>query len=144
MTDNEPIFDVAQLSHVELFTPKMDESLWFFKELLGLQESSRDGKSVYLRGYEESYHHSLKLTERDQPGMAQMGWRASSKLALDRRVSQLENTVDQPATKTTAFWRSGSSFGSRQSNVFRRGPHAAILPRSHGYTAPRNYYSRWR
>lgn len=90
MTDRDPIFDVAQLSHVELFTPKMDESLWFFKDLLGLQETSRDGKSVYLRAYEEAYHHSLKLTERDQPGLAQMGWRAASKSALDRRVAHIE------------------------------------------------------
>lgn len=90
MANREPIFDVSQLAHVELLTPKMDESVQFFKNLLGLQETTRDGTSVYLRGYEESYHHSLKLTESDQAGLGHMGWRASSQAALGRRVAKLE------------------------------------------------------
>lgn len=89
-TNQEPIFDVAQLSHVELLTPKLDESAWFFKDLLGLQETARDGRSIYLRGYEESYHHSLKLTESKQAGLGHMGWRASSPAALARRVAKIE------------------------------------------------------
>lgn len=90
MSDQEPIFDVAHLSHVELLTPRMDESVRFFTELLGLQETARDGRSVYLRGYEESYHHSLRLTENDRAGLAHMGWRASSRAALERRVARIE------------------------------------------------------
>ena len=86
----EPIFDVAQLSHVELLTPKLDESTRFFKDLMGLQETERDGRSVYLRGYEERYHHSLQLTESDQAGLGHVGWRASSPAALERRVAQIE------------------------------------------------------
>jgi hypothetical protein len=39
MTDHkEPIFDVAQLAHVEILTPKLNDTLWFFKDLLGLEE----------------------------------------------------------------------------------------------------------
>lgn len=34
---NEPIFDVAQLAHVEILTPDLEGSLRFFKDLLGLQ-----------------------------------------------------------------------------------------------------------
>lgn len=36
MKHEEPNFDTAQLAHVELLTPKPDETLWFFKELLGM------------------------------------------------------------------------------------------------------------
>ena len=86
----DPIFDIAQISHVELLTPKLDESLQFFKNLLGLQETARDGASIYLRGYEESYHHSLKLTESDRAGLGHMGWRATSQAALERRVAKIE------------------------------------------------------
>jgi hypothetical protein len=32
----EPVFEVAQLAHVELLTPKPEETLRFFTELLGL------------------------------------------------------------------------------------------------------------
>jgi catechol-2,3-dioxygenase len=59
---NEPIFDVAQLAHVELLTPDLEGTLHFFKDLLGVQETERQAQSVYLRGYEEQYHHSLKVT----------------------------------------------------------------------------------
>ncbi|MGC2577169.1 MAG: VOC family protein, partial [Terrimicrobiaceae bacterium] len=57
---NEPIFDVAQLAHVELLTPDLEGTLRFFKDLLGLEETERRAQSVYLHGYEEQYHHSLK------------------------------------------------------------------------------------
>ena len=88
--NQEPVFDVAQLSHIELLTPKLDESLRVFKDLLGLQETARDGTSVYLRGYQESYHHSLKLTESNQAGLGHVGWRATSQAALERRVAKIE------------------------------------------------------
>lgn len=65
----EPMFEVAQLAHVEIFTPKPDETLHFFKELLGMEESERAGQSVYLRAYEDYYHHSLKVTEAAKPGL---------------------------------------------------------------------------
>jgi len=86
----EPIFDVAQLAHVEIYTPKPDETLWFFKELLGLEETKREGQSVYLRAYEDFYHHTLKITERNQPGLGHVAWRASSPQALERRVAAIE------------------------------------------------------
>lgn len=90
MSYKEPIFDVAQLTHVEIFSPKMDESLHFFKNLLGMSETQRDGDSVYLRAYEDHYHHSLKITARDKPGLGHVGWRATSPQALERRVKVLE------------------------------------------------------
>lgn len=34
---------VSQLAHVELLTPKLQESLWFFRELMGMEESGRPG-----------------------------------------------------------------------------------------------------
>lgn len=86
----EQIHDVAQLAHVEILTPKPDETLWFFKELLALEETERDGQSVYLRAYEDHYHHTLKVTESDDAGMRHVAWRASSPQALERRVKALE------------------------------------------------------
>jgi catechol 2,3-dioxygenase len=88
----EPCFDVAQLAHVELLTPKMEESLWFFRDVLGMRETARAGQSVYLRAFEEPYHHSLKLTEADTAGMAHSAWRTSSPQALERRVAAVEAT----------------------------------------------------
>ena len=91
MSDEEPIFDVAHLAHVELLTPRLDESLAFFVDFLGLHETARDGDSVYLRGYEERYHHSLQLSASDGAGLGHLGWRASSSAALERRVAKIES-----------------------------------------------------
>jgi catechol 2,3-dioxygenase len=86
----EPIYDVAQLAHVELLTPELDASTAFFSGLLGMQETERAGRSVYLRGYEEHYHHSLKLTAAPQPGLGHVAWRSRSPQALERRVAAIE------------------------------------------------------
>ncbi len=85
-------FDVAQLAHVEIFTPDPDGTLWFFKELLGMTEVAREGQSAYLRSYEDFYHHSLKVTERKEAGVGHVSWRASSKSALERRAATLEKS----------------------------------------------------
>jgi catechol 2,3-dioxygenase-like lactoylglutathione lyase family enzyme len=45
----EPIFDLAHLGHMELLTPKPDESLTFFVDVMGMTVSGRKGDSVYLR-----------------------------------------------------------------------------------------------
>lgn len=90
MSNKEPIFDVAQLAHVEIYSPKVDETLWFFKDLLGLSETERDGDSVYLRAYEDFYHHTLKVTYRETAGLGHVGWRSSSPQALERRVAAIE------------------------------------------------------
>ena len=41
-------FDIAHLAHVELLTPKPEESLRFFVEIMGMTETARRGDSVYL------------------------------------------------------------------------------------------------
>jgi len=86
----EPIFDIAQLAHVEILTPNPEGTLWFFKDLLGLQESGRANGSVYLRAFEDLYHHTLKVTEARENGLGHIAWRTTSPQALERRVAALE------------------------------------------------------
>ena len=40
--DDEPNFDIAHLAHIEVLTPKIEKSLDFFVNILGLTESGRD------------------------------------------------------------------------------------------------------
>ena len=35
----EPILDIAHLGHVELMTPDLEASLWYFRELLGMSDT---------------------------------------------------------------------------------------------------------
>jgi catechol 2,3-dioxygenase len=84
-------YELAHLGHVELFTPKPEESLHFFVNILGLTESGREGDSVYLRGWDDYEFHTLKLTAAKQAGMGHVAFRANSPEALERRARKLES-----------------------------------------------------
>ena len=85
-------FDLAHLAHVELLTPKPDESLRFFVDVLGMEEEAREGRSVYLRGWGDYLRYSLKLTEAPHGGLGHVALRAWSPEALERRVAAIEET----------------------------------------------------
>src|SRR5688572_25790585 len=84
--------DVAQLVSVALYSPRPDETVSFFYEMLGMEISHREGQSVYMRAYEDFYQYTLKITERDQPGLEEVTWRARSPEALDRLATTLKDT----------------------------------------------------
>ena len=86
----EPIHDLARIGHAELLTPKPEESLRFFVDVLGMEEEARDGQSVFLRGWGDYLRYSLKLTESPQAGLGHVALRAWSPEALDRRVAAVE------------------------------------------------------
>ncbi|HEX3348510.1 MAG TPA: catechol 2,3-dioxygenase [Acetobacteraceae bacterium] len=88
--DEEPIMDLAHLGHVELLTPKPEESLRFFVDVMGMTESGRRGNSVYLRGWDDYERYSLKLTGSHTSGLGHAAFRARGPQALRRRVAALE------------------------------------------------------
>lgn len=88
----EIIWDIAHLAHVELYTPKLDESTRFFTDIMGMSVSEIKGDSVYLRAYDDYEHHTLKLTAHKHAGMKHFAWRARSEQALMRRVKAIEAT----------------------------------------------------
>ncbi|MDX1416085.1 MAG: catechol 2,3-dioxygenase [Candidatus Promineifilaceae bacterium] len=92
MNLQEQIWDVAHLAHVELLTPRLDESVQFFVDVMGMSESDRQGDSVYLRGWDDYEHHTLKLTAAHQPGLGHFAFRARSPQALERRVAAIEQS----------------------------------------------------
>jgi catechol 2,3-dioxygenase len=89
MPFDEPCMDVAHLGHIELLTPKPEESLHFFVDVLGMTESGRRGESVYLRGWDDYELYSLKLTGSSAAGLGHAAFRARSPQALARRVAAL-------------------------------------------------------
>ena len=84
------IHDVAHIGHAELLTPKPDESLHFFEQVLGMEVEAREGQSVFLRGWGDYQRYSLKLTESERAGLGHMALRAWSPEALERRVAAIE------------------------------------------------------
>lgn len=91
-TYKEPVFDIAQLAHVEILSPKPEETVKFFTDFLGLEITAREGQSVYLRAYEDLYHHSLKITEHCEAGLGHISWRVVSPQALERRAAAIQAT----------------------------------------------------
>src|ERR1700747_1150645 len=88
----EPILDIAHLGHLELLTPKPDESLRFFVDVLGMTESGRQGGSVFLRGWDDFETYSLNMTASKTSGLGHAAFRARSPAALARRVAALERS----------------------------------------------------
>ena len=86
------IWDIAHLAHVELLTPKLDESTRFFTEIVGMSISDIKGDSVYLRAYDDYEHHTLKLTAHKHNGMAHFAWRTRTAEALEERAKAIEKT----------------------------------------------------
>ena len=85
-------FDLAHLAHLELLTPTPDRSLAFFVNVMGMTESGRRGESVYLRGWDDYEHHTLKLTASNTAGLGPLAFRATSPEALRRRVAVIESS----------------------------------------------------
>lgn len=91
MSDTTPRHEVAHLARTELLTPDPDGTLWFFTKLLGMYETHREAQSVYLRGYEDPYQWSIKITEAAHAGLGHAAMRTSSPEALDRRAKALKD-----------------------------------------------------
>lgn len=86
----EAIRDLAHIGHAELLTPRPEESLRFFVEVLGMEQEASEGQSVYLRGFGDYQRYSLKLTESAEAGLGHMAFRAWSPEALERRATAVE------------------------------------------------------
>jgi catechol 2,3-dioxygenase len=84
--------DVAHLGPVELLSPRPEESLAFFRDILGMEVESQAGQSVFLRGWGDYQRYSLILTESEASGLAWMGLRAWDGDALRRRARAIEAT----------------------------------------------------
>ena len=53
--------EIAKLGHVALVTSDLEKSLFFFKEIIGLEETEEVNGVHYLRAYSDFQHHTLSL-----------------------------------------------------------------------------------
>ena len=88
----EPIRDIAHLGHVEILTPKFEQSRKFFIDVMGMTQSGEKGDSVYLRAYDDYERYSLKLTAAKTSGLGHMAFRTRSPQALERRAAALKGS----------------------------------------------------
>jgi catechol 2,3-dioxygenase len=100
--------DIAHIGPVELFTPTLDASRDFFVQQMALREVRRTGESSWLHCWDDYQSFTLKLTQRDQPGIGRTFLRAASPAAMDRLVTEIERrelgtgfTADEPGLGRT-------------------------------------------
>ena len=78
--------DIAHLAHLELLTPKPEESLAFFTKTVGLHENGQAGDSVYLRAWGDYERATLKLTAAKTSGLGHVALRTRSGPVLTQLV----------------------------------------------------------
>ena len=81
---------LSVLSHLELLTPKLEESVAFARDMLGMFVVHEEGDSAYLRCWGDFYSYSLVLTEAAEPALGHAAWRAWNAEQLDVAVASVE------------------------------------------------------
>jgi len=102
-SSKNPPFNITRASHVRYFVKDLAESLRFYTEVLGFVVSDQDAKIAYLRGIEESCHHSVVLMVTDgEPAAECVGMRVASEEDLHRakeylpKVGGTAEFIDRP------------------------------------------------
>ena len=90
--NRKPPFDITRASHVRYFVKDVEASLRFYTEVLGFVVSDHDGSTAYLRGIEESAHHSVVLIQSDQAPAAEcIGMRVRDEEDLHKAKAHFES-----------------------------------------------------
>lgn len=78
-----PPFNISRASHVVLGVSDLKASKSFYVDVLGLVVTDETAETVWLRGLEESCHHSLTLHRSDDPTCHRLGMRVLTEADLD-------------------------------------------------------------
>ena len=82
---------VMRPGHIQLRVLDLEESVDFYREVLGLVETGRDTAGrVYFKAWDERDHHSLILREADRAGMDYMGFKVRDRATLDQLEGDLQ------------------------------------------------------
>ena len=96
-TTYELPFNITRASHVELLVADLERSLRFYVEVIGLAITERDDGAVYLRGMEESCHHSLVLRVAAHASQCvRIAFRVFTDEQLERLAEHLANLGLEP------------------------------------------------
>ena len=81
---------ISHLGHIEILSPKFDQTVAFFKDLIGLEETTRTADSVYLRAWGDWDLYTLVVTRAAHAGMVKMGVQLGSADELRALEQQLD------------------------------------------------------
>ncbi len=97
----DPGPQIAHAGGINIGTPDLEKSLWFFRDLLGMEVTAQSADVAYLRGYQERVHHSLVLTRQQEAAINTLSFRVSRpqdvELFHDRLVRDENEVLLVPA-----------------------------------------------
>ncbi|MBV0895527.1 VOC family protein [Microbacterium sp. NC79] len=73
--DYNPGPTISHAAGINIGTPDLEKSLWFFRDLLGMEVTAQTENVAYLRGYQEHVHHSLTLTRQANSAVNSLSFR---------------------------------------------------------------------
>jgi len=78
-----PPFNITRASHVVLSVKDLEASKAFYVDVLGMIVTDETPATVWLRGLEESFHHSLTLHRSPEAFCQRLGMRVQTEADLD-------------------------------------------------------------
>lgn len=75
VTNHQPPFAITRASHVRMQVTDLEKSRDFYRDVIGLVVTEETADAVYLRGWEETAHHSLVLERGTEAKALQVGLR---------------------------------------------------------------------
>lgn len=84
--------EIAKLGHVALVTPDIEKSLWFFRDVIGLEEVDRQNDTIFLRAWSDWEHHTLSLTPGQRAVVDHVAWRTKHPEDVEAFAQQLTAT----------------------------------------------------
>jgi len=82
-------YRISRLGTVEIRSLDLDRDLDYYVNVLGLQLTAREGRSAYLKGWDERHAYSVMLTEADRAGMVRLAFRTVDPEDLDYYENRL-------------------------------------------------------
>ena len=82
--------EIAKLGHVALVTADLEKSLWFFREVIGLEETEAVDGVHYLRAWGDFQHHTLSLEQGESGYVKRIGWRTKKREDVQEFQALLE------------------------------------------------------
>jgi catechol 2,3-dioxygenase-like lactoylglutathione lyase family enzyme len=84
-------YRISRLGLVEIRSLDLDRDLDYYLNVLGLQLTAREGKTAYLKGWDERHAYSFALTDSDRAGMVRMAFRTVDPEDLDYYEKRLKD-----------------------------------------------------
>lgn len=84
-------YRIARLGHIEVRSLDLDCDLDRYVNVLGLQLTGHEGKTAYLKGWDECHAYSICRTQADRAGMVRMAFRTVDQEDLEYYERRLQD-----------------------------------------------------